>query len=782
MRKGQLKSKMFSSFLALILVLPFCACGKAKPDAAKDSTKPEAGNSESAVEGNGSGEDLFLSLADLPWRDNSLDAYSAVINVPLRYTDEQEPSNMYILGNSRASVYKHHFSEEAADSWEEIKAVSDQGVETSFRFASGEGEISTINRLGGVAGSDHYMILAGMEADANGGLLYHIYELDQDMQVVNSFYADCLDKNDYELPQSGQFQADAQGNLHMLTQRSSDSTYHYYIVAPDGKLLLEASPKGGFTIDQIRKLFPLYDGRIGIQLEKQLQCVNLETGETEVLANIKPDYRGCTLLDEQTLLYADGTGLYRSGLSGENPEILYTWSNHGVSASEIKAIQVLEDGSISLIYMDSRGANYLKLTPTTEEVEIREITFGAGPHASQKYQAVVAAFNKKYPAYRVQIENYGYGDTSLLTQLIAGKGPVLVDTFLADFEKNAEWWEPLDEVFLQMKLEDELIPKVLDAGRINGTLYGVATDFSLDTVITFADEPDEWDYDTFLGCFDEDDPAIKSVYTPMTGTDGYTFISNFIYHGLEEKYLFDAESCTTYFDSDKFRKILRLGRYFMEKEHQGTSEGLRQGTTLCAAINISVPDEMAYLRIWGGDQLRFIGYPSGEGSRHYIHGDDFITVRVNATAEEKRLAHSFLQFLLSYEAQMEAVADGASALSVRRDVLEEQIKRMGKSGSVYPVPGGFPDLSAWDPWAKTDLGLYDEEQRIVMWGPVDAELDGAALYELLEKAEPKRNAPRELSNIFFGELEAYLLEGSLTEERLIEHLENRIELYLSEQK
>lgn len=58
------------------------------------------------------------------------------------------------------------------------------------------------------------------------------------------------------------------------------------------------------------------------------------------MANIKSDYRGCTLLDEKTLLYADGKGLYRSGLAGENPEILYTWSNHGVSASEIKAMQV----------------------------------------------------------------------------------------------------------------------------------------------------------------------------------------------------------------------------------------------------------------------------------------------------------------------------------------------------------------------------------------------------------------------------------------------------------
>ena len=782
MKSRLMRNKLLCCFLVLSLSFQTCSCGEENQGTDADSGKVETESAETSVEIDGSGEDLYLSLADLPWQDNSLDAYSAVFNVPLRYTDEQEPFITYVLGNTRASGYDWHISDGNGDRWDDIQVVTDQGGKNSFRFDLGKEEFGLIQRIGGITGSDHYMIMGQIETDEDGGLLYRFYELDQDMQVVNSFYVDCLDRNDYEFPQFEMLQADVHGNLHMVTERHADNSYHYYIVAPDGKLLQDVSSKGGSTADRIRKLLPLYDGRVGIQLETQLQCVNLETGETEVLANIKPNYLCCTLLDARTLLYADGTGIYRSGLSGENPEILYTWSNHGVSASEIKAMQVLEDGSISLIYMDSRGANYLKLTPTTEEVEIREITFGAGPHASQKYQAVVAAFNKKYPAYRVQIENYGYGDTSLLTQLIAGKGPVLVDTFLADFEKNAEWWEPLDEVFLQMKLEDELIPKVLDAGRINGTLYGVATDFSLDTVITFADEPDEWDYDTFLGCFDEDDPAIKSVYTPMTGTDGYTFISNFIYHGLKEKYLFDAESCTTYFDSDKFRKILRLGRYYMEKEHQGTSEGLRQGTTLCATVNISVPDEMAYLRIWGGDQLRFIGYPSGDGSRHYISCSNPIAVRVNATAEEKRLAHSFLQFLLSYEAQMEAVADGASALSVRRDVLEEQIKRMGKNGSVQPVPGGFPDLSAWDPWAKTDLGLYDEEQRIVMWGPVDAELDGAALYELLEKAEPKRNAPRELSNIFFGELEAYLLEGSLTEERLIEHLENRIELYLSEQK
>lgn len=66
---------------------------------------------------------------------------------------------------------------------------------------------------------------------------------------------------------------------------------------------------------------------------------------------------------------------------------------------------------------------------------------------------------------------------------------------------------------------------------------------------------------------------------------------------------------------------------------------------------------------------------------------------------------------------------------------------------------------------------------------MDSELDKAILYGLLEKAEWEReaSAPRELSNIYREELDGYL-SGDVTEDMLIEHLENRIGLYLLEQK
>jgi len=737
---------------------------ESEPSGAEDSetsleSKPSGGESSDPK-----GEDLFLSLEDIPWRDNSMDAYSAVINVPLRHTEPEGAmvggAGAYILGSNGVSVFKKHLFEQVDDCWDEVKAVSDQGGETSFRLDFWEGKINQAEAVGGIAGSDRYMMMT-VEADADDDQknLYRFFETDEEMRILNSFYVDCLDEAALEIPT--QLQVDAGGNIHMIAYNFSDSTEHYYIVASDGTLLAEVSPKEGYAAEQTPELCLLYDGRVGVRFEEQLKCVDVETGKTEVLADIKSDYRCCTLWDEKTLLYADGKGLYRSGLSGENPELLYTWSNHGIAVSGVADMQVAENQGIGLVYVDSKGANYLKLKPTTEEVEIQEITFAVPINSGEKYRSAVVAFNKKYPSFRIQMKTYSMNDTSLLTELIAGKGPVLVDTALAGFENNAEYWEPLDEVFRQMKLDEELLPQVMDTGKINGTLYGVVTDFSLNSVVTLAEEPEEWDYDTFLSCFDEEDPSIKSVVNGLNGSDGYSFISTFFLHGLKENYLYDAEEGTTRFDSEEFRKILKLAAIFIEKEHLGSIEDLQQGTSLCAVACIKRPEDLACIRIWGGGKLRYIGYPSGEGSAHYIECGSPLTVRANATAEEKRLAHNFIRFLLSYEAQMETVSDPSNTnfdMSARKDVLEEQINRMNEN--TYPFTIGFPQI-------------HLEDQ-------VDIEQDRATLYDLLERAEPKQYMPRELTAIFVEELSSYL-DGSITEDMLIDHLENRVGLYLSEQ-
>ncbi len=94
---------------------------------------------------------------------------------------------------------------------------------------------------------------------------------------------------------------------------------------------------------------------------------------------------------------------------------------------------------------------------------------------------------------------------------------------------------------------------------------------------------------------------------------------------------------------------------------------------------------------------------------------------------------------------------------MRRDVLEEQIAS-ASMGSQMNIPG-----------------------EVSVGSNVDIEKDGAMLLDLIDRAKPYKTFPRELWNILYEEEDLYL-SGSITKDILIDHLENRIGLYLEEKK
>lgn len=59
------------------------------------------------------------------------------------------------------------------------------------------------------------------------------------------------------------------------------------------------------------------------------------------------------------------------------------------------------------------------------------------------------------------------------------------------------------------------------------------------------------------------------------------------------------------------------------------------------------------------------------------------------------------------------------------------------------------------------------------------ELDRKTFLDFIDKAEPVRSFPGELADIMYEELDAYFF-GAITEDMLIDHLGNRIGLWLGE--
>lgn len=744
-----MKRKIGYIFLMVFFALLLCGCGA----------------NENSGETDGQDGLNVSAISDLDGRDNSLDAYSLTVNVPLQVENPEGAieggASKIFLGHSRAYYFKKHLFdiERVKECWDELAFITAEGEKDSVSFD----RENQMWGIGPVAGTDHYVAFDYEVQGIDEEYRYFLTERDENHEVLREFPLDFLSLSDFSevIMSVSDFAVDGSGVVHLVRQMGE--VQQYLLVSPGGEILAEYIPKNG----DIWKMVPLYDGRVAFwsvtergdkdqSLQMTLQYMDREVGKPVLLAAPEQDFYCFTFLDEKTLFYANQAGVYRSGLSGNDSEPLYLWANHGITVFGVSAMQADEEGRIALVYEDSQNYNYLYLEPTSEDVGIQEITLAVSPDRTSFYQPIVAAFNRQYPSCHIELKS-DYDNTALLTELIAGKGPVLIDTSLTGFEEQEKLWEPLDTIMEQLGITKELCPSTLELGKIDGIQYGIVTDFSLRTLVTGEPDLRDWDYDAFLQCV-EDRPDLEAIFNLYEGDYGTYFIMNFISHGIDDNYLLDAASGTMNFDSSGFRQALELAKkYCVREEAVSPGRSLLEGKVLCNELTISKPETLALYRVCYGEDANYIGYPTKDGSAHFVESRDILSIRRTASKDEKEIAAAFISLCLSYEGQLQAAKDLNFGLSVRKDVLEEQIAAMNESTMVSA--SGFGEIVLGD-----DLNI---------------ELDRKTLLDLINKARPQRYFPVELRNILFEELEQYF-SGAVTEDIVINNLKSRVGLYLGE--
>lgn len=284
-------------------------------------------------------------------------------------------------------------------------------------------------------------------------------------------------------------------------------------------------------------------------------------------------------------------------------------------------------------------------------------------------------------------------------------------------------------------------------------------DFRIRTLVTGDPQIKDWDYDTFLQQVDNR-PELEAIFNCDSGDYGTYFITNFISHGMEDNFLFDADEGTINFDSDEFRKALELAKkYCVRKEPVSPGASMLEGKVLCNELTIYRPEEIALYRSCYGEDANYIGYPTRDGAAHFLEAGSTLAVRKTADRDEKEMAAAFIAICLSYEGQSAAADDVNFHLSVRKDVLAEQIAAVNKDTEVFVA--GFGQFKVGD-----DL---------------NREADEKLLQELIDGAKVRRYFPVELRNILFEELEMYFNE-TITEDMVIEHLKSWVAIYLQERE
>ena len=775
-----MKKRISYILLAVLLVLQLTGCGK-------DEKAPSGGSGAEGTEdagGSNSQGGTWWELAEgmedsallgSGGKDNSLDAYSRISDTPLQV--EQPPNaieggiSKIFLGDSRAFYFKKHLFSSWKESWDELSFVTGEGETGAESFAWEQ----QIYEMGPVAGTDHYVAIGydRQEEEEYEGLF--LTERDENHEVVRRFPLHFLDGEDSTaaLMSISALAMDRFGVTHLVRQTLEGQ--QYLLVSSEGEVLTE------YITKNFRELIPLKDGRIAfLSLSRKsgededpkiiMQYMDEETGEPVLLASPEKWINSFNLFDENTLLFADEEGVYRSDLSGNNQETLYRWRNHGITVNSVLDIQADAQGRISLIYesienfssvdLFSKKYGFLCLEPTVEEVEILNTTMLVDSFYYHYYEQLVVEFNKRYPAYHIELKSLDSSDsaetTALLTELTVGKGPVLIGTYGIPFKDYEELWEPLDAFAEQLGIADELFPCALDLGRINGKLYGIVMDFSIRTLVTGDLDLKDWDYATYLKCV-EDNPKLEAVFDQYDGEFGEIFVMGF-FNGLDDSYFLDGKEGTTNFDSSEFRKALELAKkYCVRKEAVDPGRSVLEGKVLCNRVSIGRPEQLALYRSCYGEDANYIGYPTKEGSAHFISGGCPLAIRRTATEEEKAAAGAFLRLCLSYEGQSFASKKTNFDLSVRKDVLEEQIAAMNERTTAY--------VSGFD--------------QFVLGSALNIELDRKTLLDLIDKATISKGLPDELWDILYYELKAYF-SGTITEDMLIDHLDNRVGLYLEE--
>lgn len=727
----------------------------------QNTPAPEPGNYE------------FLGEVELAWKDNSLDDWQAVINLPLKELkadgEQLGGAIRYFAGEGGAVRFKNHLVGSYKKNWSGVSGINVMGEEFAETITpDSDREGMQIDLLGPIAGENGYVAYWD-ERDENDEITGQwFYELSENYKKVWGIQA----KDLFHVALTD-IAGDNKGNYHVLLQEDGADDISYSILSHEGEKVFETT--GSFS----HGLRALEDGRVVVceevandnKLEGQrLLEADIEKGILEEIAslslyNVMNETAATefmplfvTAKGEHELVWCGKEGLYLCNTQGGETQLAYRWSSHGIALQEVKDVCAMANGTIGVIYKDTEGVSYLLLKPTQEKTEMKTITFAVSGFHKDAYASAVADFNKKYPAYNIEIKE-DYEETSLLTQLGAGGGPVLIDTSITGFEELEKLWQPLDGYLEKVGLTEELLPQALDFGKIEGKTFGIVTNFYIRTLVVKEEKLKGWDYDEFLDAAEGFDGSVFTYDYINEPTDYRKTFFNILSNGMEDTLYVDLESGTQIFGTKDFERILRIAEKARKCPPSDNGKALQNGEVLCEIVNVSGAGGLVQLRtrLENGDFVT--GYPTKNGARYLLAAQSPITVRSTATDEEKQMAYTFLKMLLSRDSAMESVNGNVNALySVRKDILKEQFD-----------------------YYERELSRGDTEGVTNRMPKLDREKEEALFEELLNNSIVQKAFPIGLQDIFDEEFDDYL-EGQIPGDMLEDHLKSRVGLYMEENK
>ncbi|MDE5892811.1 MAG: hypothetical protein K2H45_07820, partial [Acetatifactor sp.] len=211
----------------VIMSILFCLCGCGGEEVNGETASQETALLETNISSEAELPDTsleFVASGD-QWQDNTLDLYIGQINHSLKPEQPEGARDgggiQYLLGNSRAAVFKKHLFASFEECWDGLNIVNGRGEEQSEHLDFSQEGMNQVWCVGEICGSDNYLMYY-KDTGENAESVHTFFTVDTQLNIIDRIGAQELPADIF----ASDIMMDISGNIHILYSNMDGWTYY----------------------------------------------------------------------------------------------------------------------------------------------------------------------------------------------------------------------------------------------------------------------------------------------------------------------------------------------------------------------------------------------------------------------------------------------------------------------------------------------------------------------------------------------------------------------------
>lgn len=380
-------------------------------------------------------------------------------------------------------------------------------------------------------------------------------------------------------------------------------------------------------------------------------------------------------------IYYDYNGnIYGYKFDTDTKDKVIDWIECDINSNNINSYSILPDGRVIAFessYDDQAQKNNMQLIVMTRvdaaSVVNKTVLTFACMYLDWNMRDAIVKFNRASNTHRIVVrdyseyntdDDYNAGIQKLNTEMLSGKLPDMIDinTYSMPVEQYAakgfltDLYELID-ADADLSREDFVQPVLKALESADGKLYQLPSTFAVSTAIAL--DKVAGDYDTWNLAAVKD--AMTKLQDGASVFDVYRTKSDILQTCISRNIdaFVDWENGSAHFDSDEFKALLEFANQFPEtydwenatdEENDSAQNRMNSGKQLMTDMYVSSFEDMLYQLTGYNGGVKFVGYPSEDGTSNHTFQIDG-SIAISSTCADKTAAWNFMKQFLTEDYQ-----------------------------------------------------------------------------------------------------------------------------------